>query len=117
MCIRDSPESTVPDLGHIDLTTTFKAYDCSTARHTEEEIKQALSAVGKNSPEDELNCSGCGYDSCRDFAVALVEGRAEENMCVSYMRLGAQDVYKRQALQSQVKKPSAPAAATASLPK
>ena len=85
------PESTVPDLGHIDLTTTFKAYDCSTARHTEEEIKQALSAVGKNSPEDELNCSGCGYDSCRDFAVALVEGRAEENMCVSYMRRVAHD--------------------------
>lgn len=85
------PESTVPDLGHIDLTTTFKAYDCSAARHTEEEIKQALSAVGKNSPEDELNCSGCGYDSCRDFAVALVEGRAEENMCVSYMRRVAHD--------------------------
>ena len=60
-------------------------------KDTEEEIKQALSAVGKNSPEDELNCSGCGYDSCRDFAVALVEGRAEENMCVSYMRRVAHD--------------------------
>lgn len=85
------PESTVPPLDHIDVTTTFQAHDCSTKQHSEEEIKQALSAVGKNSPEDELNCSGCGYDSCRDFAIAMLEGRAEENMCVSYMRRIAHD--------------------------
>ena len=58
---------------------------------SEEEIKQALAAVGKTTPQDELNCSGCGYDSCRDFAIAMLEGRAEENMCVSYMRKIAHD--------------------------
>lgn len=50
-----------------------------------------MAVVGKNGPEDELNCSGCGYDSCRDFAIAMLEGRAEENMCVSYMRKIAHD--------------------------
>ena len=58
---------------------------------TEEEIKQAMAVVGKTGPEDELNCSGCGYDTCRDFAIAMLEGRAEENMCVSYMRRIAHD--------------------------
>lgn len=55
-------------------------------RHTAEEVTDALQSVGKLSPRDELNCGSCGYDSCRDFAVAMLEGRAERNMCVSYMR-------------------------------
>ena len=50
-----------------------------------------MAVVVKTGPEDELNCSGCGYDTCRDFAIAMLEGRAEENMCVSYMRRIAHD--------------------------
>lgn len=53
---------------------------------TPEEIKGALESVGKYSPADELDCSGCGYDSCRDFAAALLSAKAERTMCVSYMR-------------------------------
>ncbi len=53
---------------------------------TEGQIAQALARVGKRTKEDELNCGGCGYDTCRSFAKALVLGRAEESMCVSYMR-------------------------------
>ncbi len=54
------------------------------------EIREALRKVGKRSREDELNCGGCGYDSCRVFARALVAGRAEPAMCVAYMRRLAQ---------------------------
>lgn len=80
------------DFKNIDLSTVYLSDDSiSNIHHSEEEIKQALSAVGKTCMEDELNCSGCGYDSCRDFAIALLEGRAEENMCVSYMRKIAHD--------------------------
>ncbi len=53
-------------------------------------IKEALSRVGKFAPEDELNCSACGYDSCRKFARALLSGDAETSMCASYMRAIAQ---------------------------
>jgi hypothetical protein len=49
-------------------------------------IRQALRDVGKFGPEDELNCGGCGYDSCRDFGRALLAGKAERAMCVTYMR-------------------------------
>jgi iron only hydrogenase large subunit-like protein len=54
------------------------------------EIREALESVGKYSPADELDCSGCGYASCRDFAAALVSGKAERTMCVSYTRRIAQ---------------------------
>jgi iron only hydrogenase large subunit-like protein len=53
---------------------------------SEAQIRDVLRAVGKNSPEDELNCGGCGYDSCRGFAAAFLMGRAERRMCVTYMR-------------------------------
>ena len=49
-------------------------------------IDAALLLIGKKSYADELNCGGCGYDSCRDLARALVLGRAEKEMCVSHMR-------------------------------
>lgn len=59
--------------------------------HSEPEIISALESVGKHSPADELNCGGCGYDRCREFALALLDGKAERTMCVSYMRRVAQD--------------------------
>lgn len=54
------------------------------------EILAALRSIGKFSPEDELNCDGCGYDTCRNFAQALIAGKAEPSMCVSYLRKQAQ---------------------------
>jgi len=57
---------------------------------SEEEICGALIDLGKCSPGDELNCGGCGYNSCRDMAVAYLEGMAEPEMCVTKMRKLAQ---------------------------
>ncbi len=49
-------------------------------------IRKAMARIGKNSVEDELNCGGCGYNTCRDLAIALVSKTAEPHMCSSYMR-------------------------------
>ncbi|HWR52115.1 MAG TPA: [Fe-Fe] hydrogenase large subunit C-terminal domain-containing protein [Bryobacteraceae bacterium] len=57
---------------------------------SEQQIRDVLRSVGKFTVEDELNCNGCGYDSCREFAKAFTMGRAERNMCVGYMRQLAQ---------------------------
>ena len=51
-----------------------------------EQIIAAMQKIGKFSEEDELNCGGCGYATCRDLAAALLSGDAEPSMCVSYMR-------------------------------
>ena len=59
--------------------------------YTQQDIQQALLRVNKKNEADELNCGGCGYDSCRSFAKALIDGRAENDMCVSFMRRIAQD--------------------------
>lgn len=51
-----------------------------------EEILKTLKKIGKHTVDDELNCGGCGYATCRDLAKALLDGDAEASMCVSYMR-------------------------------
>ncbi len=53
---------------------------------TEEAIAQVLAATGKADPADQLNCSACGYPSCRDKAIAVIRGLAEVEMCVPWMR-------------------------------
>ena len=58
--------------------------------HTEDEITAALRSLGKTKPEDELNCGGCGYPSCRDMARAMLDGLAETEMCVTKMRKDAE---------------------------
>lgn len=59
--------------------------------YSESDIQEALRTVGKSSKADELNCGGCGYNSCRDFAIAMLSDMAERQMCVSYMRRVASD--------------------------
>ena len=56
------------------------------AKATEREITIALAKVGKFSREDELNCGACGYNTCREFAAALLQHKAEEAMCHTYLR-------------------------------
>ena len=56
------------------------------------EIEEVLHKIGKYTPADELNCSSCGYSSCREKAWAVVNGYAELEMCLPYMRERAESM-------------------------
>lgn len=49
-------------------------------------IEEILHQMGKQSPEDELNCGSCGYDTCRDKALAVLWGKADLSMCLPYLK-------------------------------
>ena len=53
---------------------------------SEQEIRKVLDATGKARDEDQLNCAACGYASCRDKAIAVIQGMAEPEMCIPYMK-------------------------------
>ncbi len=76
----------VPRLVEIDIHRSVVPQLFNQAPATETQISEVLRSIGKRSIEDELNCGGCGYDSCRDFGKALLAERAERAMCVSWMR-------------------------------
>ncbi len=77
-------------LSEPDMTGTLPVETYAAPAHDDEEIRAALRTVGKVTAQDELNCGSCGYDTCRAFASAMLENRAERTMCVSYMRKLAQ---------------------------
>jgi len=51
----------------------------------EEKIKAVLKEMGKDNPKKELNCGACGYATCRDKAIAVILGKAEKEMCITYL--------------------------------
>lgn len=52
---------------------------------SDEEIEAMLVKMNKPSEKHELNCGSCGYNTCREKAVAIIHGKAELSMCLPYM--------------------------------
>ncbi|MBR6736411.1 MAG: PAS domain-containing protein [Oscillospiraceae bacterium] len=53
---------------------------------SEAEIMAVLRQMGKFKPSDELNCGSCGYNSCREKAIAIIQGKAEISMCLPFLK-------------------------------
>lgn len=64
----------------------YSAIDIKKREFKHEEIMKTMERIGKHNEEDELNCGGCGFQTCRELACAILAGEAEPSMCVSYMR-------------------------------
>ena len=55
---------------------------------SERDIRAVLAKTGKFKPEDELNCGACGYPTCREKAIAVLNGNADLEMCIPYRGKG-----------------------------
>ena len=73
-----------------DMEAHFKNSRTYYMQPTEKQIAAVFKKMGKEGPEDELNCGMCGYASCRDKAIAVIMGRAEITMCMPYMKKRAE---------------------------
>lgn len=60
---------------------------------TEIEIGEILKQMGKETLADELNCGSCGYNTCRDKAVAIYQGKANISMCLPFLKERAESFY------------------------
>lgn len=68
------------------LQKRFEVIDRRSLRPSEFEITETLRQMGKVKPADELNCGSCGYDTCRDKAIAILQGKAEISMCLPFLK-------------------------------
>ncbi len=68
----------------LDLTRKFRAKDQRIPIPDKEELEKIMARMGKYDPKDELNCGACGYDTCREHALAIYKGLAESEMCLPY---------------------------------
>ncbi len=69
----------------VDLHRAYCRRDQRLAAPARDEIVAILERMGKHKPEDELNCGACGYDTCREHAIAIHKGLAESEMCLPYL--------------------------------
>ena len=42
--------------------------------------------MGKVKDSDMLNCGSCGYNTCREKAIAICQGKAEYSMCLPFLK-------------------------------
>ncbi len=75
-------KSTIYNSRKLDLTRTFSAKDQRRPYPAEEIINKIMRELQKQRLSDELNCGACGYNTCREFAVAIAKGLAEKEMCL-----------------------------------
>jgi len=72
------------EFADIDLFRSFISNDQRLPIPSEDEINSILISMGKTQDTDMLNCGACGYETCKAYASAVVEGLAETEMCLPY---------------------------------
>lgn len=70
----------------VELKKHFSFIEHKLSLPSESEIMATLRQMGKFKPSQELNCGSCGYNSCREKAIAICQGKAEISMCLPYLK-------------------------------
>lgn len=68
----------------LDFSRTFTPNDQRIPDPPQDAINEVLKIVGKDNPEEEINCGACGYISCREFASTVAKGLAVPEMCHTF---------------------------------
>ena len=70
----------------MELKKQFEYIEHKLQMPSETEIFAVLREMGKFKPSDELNCGSCGYNTCREKAIAICQGKAEISMCLPFLK-------------------------------
>lgn len=70
----------------IELKKQFEYIEQRLQTPSDAEIYSVLRQMGKFNPEQELNCGSCGYNTCREKAIAIIQGKAESSMCLPFLK-------------------------------
>jgi iron only hydrogenase large subunit-like protein/uncharacterized Fe-S cluster-containing protein len=69
-----------------DLKKPFEYIAQRYQKPSDMEIMNILRQMGKFKPSQELNCGSCGYNTCREKAIAIIQGKAEISMCLPFLK-------------------------------
>ncbi|MGE5419574.1 MAG: [Fe-Fe] hydrogenase large subunit C-terminal domain-containing protein [Chloroflexota bacterium] len=68
----------------LDFTRSFSPDDQRIPDPPAEAVAEVLKIIGKENPEEEINCGACGYMSCHEFASTVAKGLAVPEMCHTF---------------------------------
>ena len=69
-----------------EMKKNFEYIEQRYLKPSEMEIMSVLRQTGKFKPSQELNCGSCGYNTCREKAIAVCQGKAEISMCLPFLK-------------------------------
>ncbi|MBN2644086.1 MAG: sigma 54-interacting transcriptional regulator [Desulfuromonadaceae bacterium] len=75
----------------LDFSRTFRNKYKRLDLPSGDSIRKILQQTNKHTEQDELDCGGCGYRTCREHAIAVYQGLADNNMCLPYSLKRLQD--------------------------
>ena len=67
----------------LDFSYTFKANDQRLPAPSAEKVKEVLKLLGRKAT-DRIGCTECGFESCKDFAIAVAKGLTVPELCITY---------------------------------
>ena len=70
----------------IELKKHFEFIEQHFQQPSDMEVMNILRQMGKFKPSQELNCGSCGYNTCREKAIAIIQGKAEISMCLPFLK-------------------------------
>ena len=68
---------------NLDFSRSYKADDQRIKMPSKEKIDEVLKIIGVDGEKKGLSCGSCGYESCRNFAIAVTKGLAKTEMCTT----------------------------------
>jgi signal transduction histidine kinase/Fe-S-cluster-containing hydrogenase component 2 len=77
-------QADVNSFASLNLSRSYQVCDQRMGGPTADELTEIMQRMGKLTPQDELNCGACGYESCREHARAIHAGLAESEMCLPF---------------------------------
>lgn len=92
---RSNQRNKANQLSNINLKRAFSARDVSLPEREEAEIQAVLKKLHKTYPNHNLDCGTCGYNTCHEKAIAIVQGLAEIEMCPHYLMEQLRGIYSR----------------------
>ncbi len=72
--------------GALRMRKSFEIIEQKLVPPTDAEIQAILRQMGKFKPSQELNCGSCGYNTCREKAIAIYQGKADISMCLPFLK-------------------------------
>ncbi len=82
----------VASLPKAEMVKYLEPIDRRLSMPSEHEILMILRQLGKTSQADELNCGSCGYNTCREKAIAVIQGKADLTMCMPFLMKKSESV-------------------------
>ena len=77
-------EEEMEKFSYLDLKASFARDDQRLPKPKTKQLNEILQLLGKTDHDENVGCSACGFDNCKEFATAVAQGITRTDVCLDY---------------------------------